>query len=201
MHPATLTQIANLFGVTPRYINILANEKGFPRAERGKYHVVECVRWYIQYLKDKIEAARRGGDERISAEIRRKRAEAALLEIKLARERGDAIRVEDVRREIEPVVAAIKSKLIGIPKHAARELDNKEIEQYLDNFIRKCLDDLAAIQDRYTGLGKASSTSNTGDAIDLPAAAEIDHKRMGRQKPRPQSRSQRRKRPVGHGKS
>ncbi len=198
MAPATLAQIANLLKLTPRYINLLAKEKGFPRATRGQYHVVDCVHWYIDYLKQQIDAAKRGGDARLTAELRKKQAEATLLEFKVAKERGSAITINDALQHIEPVLAGIRSKLLGIPKHAARELGSKEIEQYLDVYIRNVLDELSKIPDRFDGNRSVQESGHTEAALGPETPAQAQDQRMGRSISPAQSRGKRRKRPVGH---
>jgi phage terminase Nu1 subunit (DNA packaging protein) len=107
---ATIEQIATVLNMTPRMINRHVKENGMPRVSRGEYDLVKCVRWYIDYLKEQIDEARRGGETGAQADVRQKIAEANMAEIKLARMRSEVITMEDVLKEVEgpfPIFAEI----------------------------------------------------------------------------------------------
>jgi phage terminase Nu1 subunit (DNA packaging protein) len=192
----TLDEMAHLFRRDPRWINKLAHERGFPKIARGRYNIIDAVQWYIDRMEDQIEELKTGGEKMIDVELRIAKAKAEILEIKAARERGEAVTIDIVLQELEPVMSSIRSILLGIPKHAARELADRHIEEYLDNYIRKTLDELATIPHK---LGRAATTQDVGDValdISVEAAAANDSERVGRPVSVPERGSKRRKRAV-----
>jgi phage terminase Nu1 subunit (DNA packaging protein) len=149
----TLSQVAELFAVSERWINRLTKEKDFPKVARGKYDLMACVRWYVAYLTRQIDDARRGGDSMQRSEERKAAAQASMLELRLARARNEVIEISTAVSVISPVLQTIRSILLGIPKHAARELGNPEIESYLDAFIRRALEEISTIPVKLDDLG------------------------------------------------
>jgi len=207
----TLSQVAELFGVTERWINRLTKEKDFPKVARGKYDLLSCVRWYIAYLTRQIDDARRGGDSMQRSEERKATAQASMLELKLARARGEVVEIRTVISVFEPIIVSVRSILLGIPKHAARELANPEIESYLDAFVRRALDEISTVPQRIDDLrngqggdggapdrsgGRSSEISRTPDVPGGkgPVAAEGERVVGPVQVSKP--RTQRRKRAV-----
>lgn len=198
----TLPQIAELFGVTERWINRLAKEKDFPKVARGKYDLLACVRWYIAYLTKQADDARRGGGSLQHSEERKSKYQADMLELKLARLRREVVDISSVIGILEPVLYAVRSIILGIPKHAARELGNPEIESYLDAFVRRSLDEIASLPARYAELGLGGEGSvalpDQPPAGRSEATVAADHQPVVRPVPDPQRRTQRRKRAVAH---
>src|ERR1041384_1109080 len=179
-----------------RWFNRLAKEKGFPRLARGKYDFRACARWLVKYYHDMAEESRKEGQSIQRSEERKAQYQADMLEIRLLKERGSVISVDDAVDAVEPVLSGIRSILMGIPKHAARELANKEIEPYLVNFIRKCLEELSSVPDR---IGRTRKLPTAAPPIDqdLQAAAAPDGKPVGGPLPDALARGKRGKRPVG----
>src|SRR6185436_12006765 len=146
-----------------------------------------------QYVKEREE---RGGAGTLQhSEERKAKYQADLLEITLAKERSEVIVVEDLPKIIDPVIVSTRSTILGISKHAARERGDPTLEAYLDDYMRRVLDELASIPVRLFSIGKASG----GDRAllrDIPGAAKVKSERMGRPQPKAQRRGKRRKRSV-----
>ena len=199
----SLPQIAELFGVTERWINRLAKEKDFPKVARGKYDLLACVRWYIAYLTRQIDDARRGGGSMQHSEERKSAAQAAMLELRLAKARELVVDIADVTEITASVLHSVRSILLGIPKHAARELGNPSIEAYLDDFVRRCLDEIASLGDRIDRLGGGGGPglvpqNHQRGALESPGPAQADGKPVVGPVPVPVPGAQRRKRPVAN---
>lgn len=197
----SLKQIAAFFDVTPRWINRLGKEKDFPKVSRGKYDLIECVRWYIAYLQKQIEDAHHQSDSLSRSEERTAKYRADMLELKLAQARGELISIRDIVGIVEKPLAAIRSVLLGIPKHAARELNNKEVEMYLDAFVRKALDELSTIPDKLNGARTMPDGDREFNPDTLETPTQVDGKPMGGPVQSSKPGSKRGKRPVANLKS
>ena len=64
-----VSTIAKLFNLTERRVQQLASDGVIPKADRGKYDLVACVRGYIGFLQD-----RAFGKEVIHADAHQERA-------------------------------------------------------------------------------------------------------------------------------
>ncbi len=193
----SLGWLAEHFGFTKRWIDRLAKEKGFPRISRGHYDLLKCSRWLVDYYRLMAENARKESQSLQRSEERKAQYQADMLEIKLARERGEVITVDDAVDAIEPVLSSIRSIILGIPKHAARELGSKEVEQFLDSFVRKCLTELSSATDRLERPGHPEPAP-PGEPENPQTPAEAESERVGRRSPDAIPGGKRRKRPVGN---
>ena len=194
----SLDELASLLKVEPRTINKEAKERGLPRDERGIYALSKVIPWMVADFKKQLSQARAGGETDGQVKRRHWAASAALKELELAQRKGELARIDDFIGELEPALMAMRQILLGIPKHAARELSSKEIEVYLQSFINRTLDELASIPNRLKRVRTDTSVSAAGRIRNPQAAAGDDRKRMGGSKANAQRGNKRRKRAVGH---
>jgi phage terminase Nu1 subunit (DNA packaging protein) len=194
-----VSEVAQLFKVKERWINRLSKEKGFPKKGKGKYELVACVHWYMDYIRQIERAPKRNNDSLQRSEERKARAQVDILEYKVGQLRQELLPVDQVVHIIEPFLGAIKQKLLGIPKAAAREFNSKDLETFLDGFIRKSLTELATLDNFEWGGVSAEKQAEDIDRLIHEAGTEADHKPVGGPVPKAERRGKRRKRPMGHG--
>ncbi len=120
--------LANLFGLTGQWINQLTRDGVIKRRDTpaGKrYNVVESVRAYMQYLRDKAaNRADRGIPEdkeleKFDAEVRIKRAKAEIAELEAQEVQGIMHRSEDVAAMTEDLIYTIRGSLMALPGRLA----------------------------------------------------------------------------------
>ena len=120
--------LANLFGLTGQWINQLTRDGVIKRRDTpaGKrYNVVESVRAYTQYLRDK--AASRGEKgipedkelEKFEAEVKLKQAKAQIAELEAQELQGIMHRSEDVAAMPEDLIYPIRDSLLALPGRLA----------------------------------------------------------------------------------
>ena len=120
--------LANLFGLTGQWINQLTRDGVIKRRDTpaGKrYNVVESVRAYTQYLRDK--AASRGEKgipedkelEKFEAEVKIKQAKAQIAELEAQELQGIMHRSEDVAAMTEDLIYTIRDSLLALPGRLA----------------------------------------------------------------------------------
>jgi phage terminase Nu1 subunit (DNA packaging protein) len=111
--------LAQLFGVVPRRIRQLAEDEGMPKAGRGRYPLVACVRWRIVQLEElasgQIIQLERGG----KADLRATRLRLLELDLKqrqleLAKEVGEVITVEEAVADVQRMVGHFRAKLLNL---------------------------------------------------------------------------------------
>ena len=120
--------LANLFGLTGQWINQLTRDGVIKRRDTpaGKrYNVVESVRAYTQYLRDKAaNRADRGIPEdkeleKFDAEVRIKRAKAEIAELEAQEVQGIMHRSEDVAAMTEDLIYTVRDSLLALPGRLA----------------------------------------------------------------------------------
>jgi phage terminase Nu1 subunit (DNA packaging protein) len=97
---------------------------GLPKVGHGKgcyFAWQDVFPWFVNY---KIELNRPKGVKEdatnlTAAQLRKVNAEAALAELKLARERGEVISVQDVEKAVAEVSANVRARLLGMPAKLA----------------------------------------------------------------------------------
>ena len=120
--------LANLFGLTGQWINQLTRDGVIKRRDTpaGKrYNVVESVRAYTQYLRDK--AANRADKgvpedkelEKFEAEIKIKKAKADIAELEAQELQGIMHRSEDVAAMAEDLIYTVRDSLLALPGRLA----------------------------------------------------------------------------------
>ncbi|MDE7243739.1 MAG: protoporphyrinogen oxidase [Oscillospiraceae bacterium] len=137
--------LANLFGLTGQWINQLTRDGVIKRRDTpaGKrYNVVESVRAYTQYLRDK--AASRGEKgipedkelEKFEAEVRIKRAKAQIAELEAKEVQGIMHRSEDVAAMTEDLIYTIRGSLMALPGRLAVDVVSAQTAAEAADIIR-----------------------------------------------------------------
>jgi phage terminase Nu1 subunit (DNA packaging protein) len=102
-----LNDLAELLALSPRWVQQLAKRGIVPRAERGVYELVPVVQAYVRWLRDRPE---RGSDRE-----RHLKAKADLLELELARRRGEMVPLPMVQERLERVLGSMAATLNAAP--------------------------------------------------------------------------------------
>jgi phage terminase Nu1 subunit (DNA packaging protein) len=190
-YPISLQALAELFEVTPRRINQLENDGTVVKIERGKYALLKSVKGYLAAKERELAELRAGSEVIRKAEEDRAVAQARLIELTLAEKESQVISIRDVELVIEPAIAAVVKILEGIPKHAARELGNRDVEQFLEKHINDARTELASVPDRLKRLGPAPERDAAPDVLPVSSTAKADGKPVGGSVPVSQRRRRR----------
>lgn len=201
-------ELAAIFGVSLTAIeNWLAN--GLPYVEKGgpgtsyKFDSAQVIEWRVDQAVEKAaDSAAKGKGEPLTRKIT---AEAALAELKLDRELGRLVAIEDVEKTWDKLSTACRARLLAIPARigpvafAAESVD--DVRDLIEESIHLALNELASkgIEASPTGDGGTDSTSEPPVRTD-EATAEADGEPVGGRETKAKSGSKRRARPVGHSK-
>ena len=76
-------------------------------------------------------------------------AQAGRAELKLRKERGDLVHVDVVADVLEPVVIAIRQRLLALPGRASAQVvacnSIAEVHAILDGIVRECLSEISTL--------------------------------------------------------
>jgi phage terminase Nu1 subunit (DNA packaging protein) len=145
VYPADV--IAELLNLTPGRIRQLVAEGVIPRAERGKYDLIRCVRGYVRFLQERAEGR---GVETSGVHAERTRlltAQAERAELEVAALHRSLLPFDEVVAAWEQLVAACRARCLAIPSKLAPRLtvihERRKIQDALTAEIREALQELA----------------------------------------------------------
>ncbi len=137
-------QLCTLTGLSDRRHRQLAKDGYFPSPINGQYQLTLTLQGMFRYYR---EQQNKGNDEFAMERIRKTRTEANLAEIRLAKERKDALDRKSVLETWENVVMVIRQRLLSLPSKLSPRLvfidGQGEIEKELDREIVEALSDLS----------------------------------------------------------
>ena len=137
--------LANLFGLTGQWINQLTRDGVIKRRETpaGKrYNVVESVRAYTQYLRDKAASRDDKGIpedkelEKFEAEVKIKQAKAKIAELEADEVQGIMHRSEDVADMTEDLIYTVRGSLMALPGRLAVDVTSAQTAAEAAGIIR-----------------------------------------------------------------
>jgi phage terminase Nu1 subunit (DNA packaging protein) len=130
-------QLANALDLSGRWVRDLAEVGILPRVRRGVFDLADCAARYVQYLKRQIK----NGDAN-DGRARLVKARASLLELRLAKERGEVLPLSLYRSELFRILNSVREGVLRIPGQVAGELvglDAGRIQDVLDGAVREAL--------------------------------------------------------------
>jgi phage terminase Nu1 subunit (DNA packaging protein) len=175
--------IAKLLNISQRRVQQLAAEGVIPRAERGKFPLVESIRGYIKYLQDRAVGNDSAPLDIHADRARLTRAQADKIELELDELRGSLIRVPIVENHWQGMVASMRARLLSIPSKCAGQIAEpakaQAAQDVLQTHIYDALNEIAgdpiprAFRDRI-----AAQTRNS-DEGSRETAAEAENLGVG----------------------
>ena len=150
------SRMASLLMITPQWLRQLSAKNYLPKAVRGKYPLRETIQGYIKSLKDEDR-----NSTKVAADIGLKAARQREVELRIAREEGRLVEMEDVEAVVTTIFGTLRAELSGLPAAVTRDLKLRdEIEKVLNGaFARsevKFREASAAIQSGRDPLGTDS---------------------------------------------
>lgn len=179
-----VSALAMLFHLTDRRVQQLAKEGVIPKAERGRYPMLECVGAYIGDLQSRLGQGGKIVDIR-EAERRLKTAQAELKERELDVLDGRLIPAEQVESAWGEICHEIRSAFMAIPDDAATGLHDCETIAEKRALIAELVEAaLASISSAEIEVDTPTGTPGPGKgrkrrAAAAPSAAETDSESMG----------------------
>lgn len=161
-------------------------QDGMPKASRGSYDPIACLRWYVGRLRDSAKKKQtESSDGSIltldKEQIRLTAAKADNEEMTAAERRNTLLPIEIYRAEQAKMAQIVKLKFLNMPSRLAPKLESltrNEIKALMTSAVKEVLTELAR-------------GSHVDDAPDEPPSAPAKRKRTpsrSRSKPRARKR-------------
>jgi len=144
----TTGEIAALYGVTERAVQLWESEKGWIQSERrDRWHLPSVVRGVYQGQLDVINK-KKGPEGKAyeDLELREQTAKTVKLELEVARIKGELVPASDVKRTAYELARATSEAFMNLPARLADELaaekDAFTVRTRLEDEIRNILENL-----------------------------------------------------------
>jgi len=151
----SVSNLAEFLNLGDRRIQSLVKE-GMPRAKKGAYNFLECVRWYVRYLQERIRSRALPDDGEDStgpvssaAATRHKLLgiEAELKTLELAERREQLVSIDKVEKDFASLAMEIKTRILSLPPRLAAEVlgerDLAIAQTKIDRSLKGALESLA----------------------------------------------------------
>lgn len=140
--------LAEYLGLTPRAMQLLAQEGVFPKLDHGKFELKTCVLAYIKHIKTRHEKMKLVNDASLTDQrARLTKAKADEAELKLKERAGELIPVENIEEAWEKIGSVMRMRLLSIPSKLAPRLvtakDAPTIQRIIDREITDALNELS----------------------------------------------------------
>lgn len=144
-----VSAVARLLDVSERAVYDLARHGTIPRAQRGRYDLVACVRAYIRHLRE-VAAGRTSHDgalDLVAERARLAREQADGQSMKNALLRSELLPRDDMERVLVALQSGVQKRLLSVPSNVAtlvaRETSPAVCQRIVDEHIREALQELA----------------------------------------------------------
>lgn len=121
---ASSADLAQLYDCTVRQIELLAAKGIVVRIGRGRYNAAASTRNYVRHLREQA-ASRAGQDPNFdpaAANVKWKETNTRLVQLRLEREAGNLVAIEDVRDAWGRIVRGIRQFVLALPGKIAFEV-------------------------------------------------------------------------------
>lgn len=175
----------------------LANSGTILKPDNGVWNLAQCANMYIKYLQG------RAGEEKRDYAVERTRltkAQADKVEMEISVLAGRLLPAESVEKVWSGMTSAARQRLLAMPYRLATVAMAAEtftdIESAAAALITEALNELHRFDPADYQPRISAGFTEVSAGVDVEATAPVDDQPMGRSKPPPKPRGQRRARPM-----
>jgi phage terminase Nu1 subunit (DNA packaging protein) len=172
--------IAKLFGLSERRIQQMAKDGIIPKAEKGRYELIGCVRGYIKFLQDRAFGKDVMTIDAHQERARLLKAQADKTELEVQVLNQGLVPITEVEIEWASMVTAFRTKMLFLPIRATHLVIGKkefsEVEQVLRDLVVEALSELSLYESKRSHNsgsenGKVGSTTTATE--DQPVGGQL----------------------------
>ena len=146
----TITEIADMLGITERWLNRLVVEKGIPKEARGVYLLSQTILAYINFLKEQIKNAADGESSLTDERKRLLRMQANRVGMDLLEKQKQLVPVTLMEKVFLEFTVLYGKKLDALPGTILNKLfackTKEEMLHILQNQIHKTKTELSTVK-------------------------------------------------------
>lgn len=178
----SVATLARLFNLTERRVQQLARDGIIPKAKRGEYDLVACVRGYITYLQQ----AATGRTSDVAADRNRLvKAQADKAELECRMMLREVIPVVEVEDSWARILKSFQSRILSLPMRLVQIAKATADQIAAEAAVRALLQDVLTELSTYDP-ERGDASADTESAESGGTAAEIDDQPVGGSVPQAQ---------------
>lgn len=132
----TIDELAQMLGITPRWLNRLVAEKGIYKEKHGVYNISSTVIGYVNFLKEQLRKAQEGDSSLADEKKRLLRMQANLRQMEYLEKQKKLIPVELFGIIILEFVVLVGKKLDSIPGISLNKLFASKTKEEMLKVLR-----------------------------------------------------------------
>ena len=171
----SVATLAKLFNITERRVQQLARDGIIPKAKRGEYDLVACVRGYVTYLQQAANG--RTGDAAVDRN-RLLKAQADRAELECRMLMREVIPVLEIEESWARILKSFQSRLLALPMRLVQAAHTHSDQFAAEAAVRALLSEALSELSHYEPQREHGFIDRAG-AEDCGTAAETDDQRVG----------------------
>jgi len=145
---ASIAQVAAALDLSTKMVNDLIARGTITKKPRGQYNIEEAVKEYVRHIREVAAGRLRAGELDLAEErARLAKEQADAKEMENAVSRGDLVYIDDVAKQVEAQLNAVRTRLLAIPSKAAPLVvgatTTAETKSVIEDMVEEALNELA----------------------------------------------------------
>ena len=184
MSTCSTATLSGYLDLTPQRLNQLHKEGWLVKADHNKWDTLKSIRGYIRFLRQRVDKYAAGGLSLDDAKLRRWKADAETMELKLKLAKGQVVDIAFATELIINVLDSIQAQLQAMPTRLSPLLlgqsEYRIVEKILIDGINRIQAEIAGtdITDRLRTMGINSQVAES--LAELESASSSGHSELGR---------------------
>jgi phage terminase Nu1 subunit (DNA packaging protein) len=161
----------------------LYKEGWLVKVEHGKWDTLKSIRGYIRFLKQRVDKYAAGGISLDDAKLRRWKADAETMELKLKLAKGQVVDISFATELLVNILESVQSQLQAMPTRLSPLLlgqsEYRIVEKILTDGINRIQSEIAStdIATRLRSMGVSSAIAE--QLAELEASSSAGHTDLG----------------------
>lgn len=187
MSTCSTATLSSYLDLTPQRLNQLHKEGWLVKADHNKWDTLKSIRGYIKFLRQRADKYASGGISLDDAKLRRWKADAETMELKLMLAKGEVVDVDFAVNMLTSILDTLQTQLANMTSRVTPLLlgqtEYQIVEKILNDAIHKIQTDIANadIAEHLRRMGLDSKVA--ASLAELEAQSQRQHSDLGGEEP------------------
>ena len=192
MNTCSTATLSGYLDLTPQRLNQLAKEGWLVKADHNRWDTLKSIRGYIRFLKQRVDKYAAGGISLDDAKLRRWKADAETMELKLKLAKGQVVDISFATELLVNILESVQSQLQSMPTRLAPLLlgqsEYRIVEKVISDGVNRIQNEISGtdIPDRLRRMGVNSKVAE--QLAELEATSTAGHSELGGNEPEADAR-------------
>jgi len=183
MSTCSTATLSGYLDLTPQRLNQLHKEGWLVKADHNKWDTLKSIRGYIKFLRQRVDKYAAGGLSLDDAKLRRWKADAETMELKLKLAKGQVVDISFATELLVNILESVQSQLQAMPTRLSPLLlgqsEYRIVEKILTDGINRIQSEIAStdITARLRTMGVSSAIAE--QLAELEASSSAGHSDLG----------------------